>query len=194
MEAESLSDVERKARMCRLCPLWKTRKNVVFGEGSEHAMVLFVGEAPGRMEDETGRPFVGPAGKILDEMLWYAGLERKDVYITSILKCRPPGNRKPEKEEIKACSPYLDGQIGIIRPKIICPLGNVGAKYVMRKYGIPFESIGKVHGKRFVVPTLAGKVVIIPLYHPAVVLYNADTRDEVKEDFDVVKRALAEDC
>jgi len=185
-----LTAVERKARGCRLCSLWKKRKNVAFGEGSEKAGIFFIGEAPGRMEDEKGRPFCGPAGKILDGLLEHAGLKRKDVYITSVVKCRPPGNREPTKREIAACSPYLNEQISAIKPRMVCPLGNVAARYVMGEYGIPFEGIGKAHGKTFAANAAFGEITIVPLYHPAVLLHGLNVRKEMEKDFGRLKRIL----
>lgn len=187
----SLSAAERKARACMLCPLWRTRKNVAFGEGSARAKMLFVGEAPGRREDDEGRPFCGPAGKILNALLEHAGMKRKDVYITSVVKCRPPSNRVPTDREIAICSRYLDEQIAVIKPRMICPLGNTAWRYITGKYGIPFEGIGTVHGKKFIADTSFEKVTIIPLYHPAVLLHGLNVRKEMEIDFRNVKHILA---
>ncbi|MGB9803872.1 uracil-DNA glycosylase [Desulfofundulus sp.] len=114
---------------CRLCPLADTRKRIVWGEGNPRTTLMLVGEAPGAKEDESGRPFVGPAGKLLDKVLAGAGIKREDVYITSVVKCRPPGNRMPHKREIAACAPYLEEQIRLIRPRVIVVPGVTGSAY-----------------------------------------------------------------
>lgn len=136
------------------------------GSGSYDAKVMFVGgEAPGYWEDQKGLPFVGRAGKVLDELLEEIGLSRDEIYITNIVKCRPPENRDPTEEEIKACSPYLDRQIDIIRPKVIVPLGRHSMRYILEKFGFEVEPISKIHGKTFEASTLFGKFVIMPMYH-----------------------------
>ena len=124
-------------------------------------------------EAKTGRPFCGAAGKILDELLESAGIKREEIYITNILKCRPPENRNPESEEIKACALYLEKQIEIIKPKVICTLGNYSTKYILEKYGLgnQVQGISKIHGKIFKVKSLFENINIIPLYHPAVATY-----------------------
>jgi len=141
--------MNEEIKNCKRCNLWKTRNNIVIGEGSLNADIMFIGEAPGYYEDKQGRPFVGKAGKILDELLNSVELKREEIYITNILKCRPPGNRDPLPEEIKACTPYLDRQIEIIKPKKICTLGNFATNYIFSSFGLKPESIGKIHGKVF---------------------------------------------
>ncbi len=175
-----------KIKECKNCDLWKTRHNVVIGEGNKNAKIMFIGEAPGREEDLTGRPFVGRAGKFLDEILEYIGIKRENVYITSILKCRPPNNRNPKKEEINACSPYLEEQIAIIKPKIIVTLGNFSTKYFFNKFNIKFEGINKVKGKAFALKNF----ILIPQLHPAAALYNPNRKDEIKKDFKVIRKYL----
>jgi DNA polymerase len=175
-------------------PLYQERlKNKVFpviGEGSHHAGIMFIGEAPGRNEAATGRPFVGAAGKILDELLASAGIDRKNVYITNIVKDRPPFNRDPLPEEIDSYGHFLDRQIEIIQPKVIATLGRFAMAYIMKKFGLEAElgSISQLHGKMFTAVASYGHVHIIPLYHPAVAIYNASTKDVLKADFKVLEQ------
>lgn len=172
-------------------PLYKFRvenKNLpVIGEGSHFAKIMFVGEAPGRNEAKTGRPFCGAAGKVLDELLESAGIKREEVYVTNIVKDRPPQNRDPLPEEIEIYGPFLDRQIEIIQPKIIATLGRYAMGYIMKKFGLESELdvISKMHGKVFTLPD--DKVKIVPLYHPAVAVYNSHTKDTLKKDFEVLK-------
>lgn len=174
-------------------PLYQERiKNKVFpviGEGSHHAKVMFVGEAPGRNEAATGRPFCGAAGKILNELLMSVGIDRKDVYITNIIKDRPPFNRDPLPEEIKIYGQFLDRQIDIIQPKVIATLGRFSMDYIMQKFGLEnqLKSISQMHGKTFKAEISYGKLTIIPLYHPAVAIYNRTTTDILMKDFQVLK-------
>lgn len=180
---------EQKIKNCKKCSLWRTRKNPVYGEGPLNAEIMFIGEAPGFNEDLQGKPFVGRAGKIFDELLNSIGLKREEIYITNILKCRPPENRNPAQEEIKACSPYLDKQIEIIKPKIICCLGNFATDYVMKKFGLGDEikGISKIHGEVFNVRNLFFTLKIIPLYHPAVAVYNPEMKKILLDDFAKLK-------
>ncbi|MHC1566517.1 MAG: type-4 uracil-DNA glycosylase [Candidatus Syntropharchaeia archaeon] len=193
MEEEISHEMERirkEVKKCRRCELWKTRKNPVVGEGSLYAGIIFIGEAPGYYEDLKGKPFVGKAGKILDELLQSVGLERRKVYITNVLKCRPPNNRNPTSDEIKACSPFLDRQIEIIQPMILVTLGNFALIHVFDKFGLKREKISRIHGKVFEIETGEGKKKIIPLYHPAVATYNPAMRNVLFEDFDSLKECL----
>lgn len=157
----------------------------VFGEGSPDAEIMFVGEAPGKNEAVSGRPFCGSAGKILDSLLESIGLMREDVYITSIVKDRPPKNRDPKPDEIALYAPFLDKQIEIIKPRIIATLGRHAMEYVMKRYGLENElkPIGELHGKVF----STQKFKIVALYHPAAVIYNRKLMDTLKEDFKVIK-------
>ncbi len=182
---DSLEKIEKEIKGCKKCPLYKTRKNAVPGEGGFQRRIMFVGEAPGRREDELGRPFVGAAGKFLDELLASIGLSRKDVYITNIVKCRPPGNRDPTDEEIKLCSPYLDRQIAVMKPRIICPLGRFSAKYILEKFGFEMDKISRVQGRVF-----EGEFLILPMYHPAAALYHQDLKNELYKSFEVLKSLL----
>lgn len=157
----------------------------VIGAGNHDADLMFVGEAPGRNEVLTGRPFCGASGKIFDELLLHVGLKREDIYITNIVKDRPTANRDPLPAEIEAYGPFLDRQINIIQPKVIGALGRFSATYVMKKFGLEsqIEGITKMHGKVFVAQSDYGEVRIVPLFHPAVALYNSSSMNGLKEDF-----------
>jgi len=170
---------------CKKSPLYKEGTFPVFGRGSLNAEIMLVGEAPGYNESITGKPFCGAAGKILDELLEYAALKREDIFITNIVKLRPPNNRNPTMDEINQFSHFLDKQMEIINPKIICCLGNFSTGYVMKKFNLKdkIQGISKIHGQVFNVSTLLGILKIVPLYHPAVVTYDANMRDVLKEDF-----------
>jgi uracil-DNA glycosylase family 4 len=187
---ETMETVETEVKACRKCELWRQRKNAVPGEGNLDAAVMLVGEAPGYWEDVKGRPFVGAAGKILDELLSRAEISRSDVYITNVVKCRPPENRDPQTSEIETCTPYLDRQIKIIKPKFIVILGRHATSYILAKAGIEIESITKIHGRIYEANLLGFEVFIIPMYHPAAALYNAKYRDELDKDFQVFKLGL----
>jgi DNA polymerase len=161
----------------------------VIGEGNHQAKIMFVGEAPGENEAKTGRPFCGRAGKVLDELLVSVGIERKDVYVTNIVKDRPPGNRDPFPDEIKIYAPYLDRQIAIIKPKVIATLGRFSMQYVMSRYGLEWElgPISNIHGKVFDTELDGVKIKIVPLYHPAAAIYNQHLLETLKEDFKILK-------
>lgn len=175
---------------CEKCPLFATRTNPVIGDGSFEAKIMFVGEAPGFNEDKTGRVFCGASGNILDELLESAGIKREEIYIANILKCRPPQNRNPKKEEIEICTPYLERQIKAIKPKVICALGNFSTAFIMEKYGLKEEiqGISKIHGKVFGISSLFQNFKIIPLYHPAVAAYNANMKGVLKDDFKILEK------
>lgn len=168
----------------------------VIGEGSHDAEIMFIGEAPGKNEAKTGRPFCGSSGKILDELLAHIKINRKDVYITNIVKDRPTNNRDPKPEEIDLYYPFLDEQIKVIKPKIIATLGRFSMKYVMEKFDLSdnLDSISKIHGQIFEVKNTEkffGKktdLKIIPLYHPAVAIYNRNTLPSLKKDFEILKK------
>ena len=161
----------------------------VIGEGSHQAKIMFIGEAPGKNEAERGRPFCGAAGKILDELLVSADIKREEVYITNIVKDRPPMNRDPLPDEIAIYGPFLDKQIEIIKPKIIATLGRYSMGYIFNKFGLDLllKPISQMHGKVFEAETSYGKIKIVPLYHPAVAVYNASTKEVLKKDFEVLK-------
>ena len=156
----------------------------VIGEGSHDAQVVFVGEAPGRNEAKTGRPFCGAAGKILDELLSSAGIERSSVYITNIVKDRPPENRDPLPSEIEVYGPFLDRQIHIIQPKIIATLGRYSMQYIFDKFLLGYlGTISALHGKSFNATASYGAVTIVVLYHPAAAIYNQHLKETLLEDF-----------
>jgi len=187
---ELMDEVAAEVMACRKCGLWKKRKNPVPGEGTLNADVMFVGEAPGYWEDLKGKPFVGSAGQILDEMLSKIGLSRDRGYIGNVVKCRPPENRDPSASEIKTCVPYLDQQIRIIKPKIIVTLGRHSTFYIFSKCGLEAGGITKLHGRKYEVELLDFKVFVIPMYHPAAVLYNPKYRKDLERDFQLLGREL----
>lgn len=173
-------------------PLYEYRtKNKYFpviGEGSHEAKIMFVGEAPGRNEALTGRPFCGAAGKVLDSLLAHAGIEHKDVYITNIVKDRPPENRDPLAGEIEAYGPFLDRQIEIIQPQAIAALGRYAMTYIMKKFDLELElePIGKMHGRSFPARASYGDIDVIVLYHPCMAVYNPNNIDMLKKDFEIL--------
>jgi len=183
MSQEDLSQVASEVAPCTKCGLCKTRTKTVPGEGKANAAILLIGEGPGYHEDKQGRPFVGAAGQFLDELLASIGVKRADVFITNVVKCRPPDNRDPLPEEISACAPYLDRQIAAINPKVIVTLG----RFSMQKF-FPGASISSIHGR-------ARKVngrVVVSMYHPAAGLHKAELRSTIVEDFKKITLALAE--
>lgn len=182
---KEFEEITKEALLCKKCVLYKKRIAPVIGQGSLKAKIMFIGEAPGAKEDTTGIPFCGRSGKFLDELLLSAGIDREKVYICNIIKCRPPENRDPEEKEIEACSCFIEKQIKLISPNVICPLGRLSMKFVMKKFGFSddIDVIGKIHGKVY-----KGKETIIPFYHPAVALYNPNMRDVLKKDFKILKK------
>jgi uracil-DNA glycosylase family 4 len=186
---EELKAVYAHARGCTRCPqLAATRTQVVFGSGNADADLMFVGEAPGAKEDERGLPFVGAAGKLLDELLGEVGLQREDVFIANVLKCRPPGNRDPAPVEIENCQEYLLRQVELIRPKVICTLGNFSTKLLR---GDP-TGITRVHGRPEVKLIGRRAVRLYPIHHPAAALYTRSLQDTLREDFARLPALLAE--
>ena len=169
----ALAELCGEIAACRDCELARYRTKVVPGEGAEEADLLFIGEAPGWHEDQQGRPFVGPAGQFLDQLLALIGLRREEVYIANVIKCRPPQNRDPLPAEIQACRKWLDRQVEIIRPKMIITLG----RYSLAQY-LPGESIGKIHGK----PRKVGDIIYYPMYHPAAALHQGSLRRTIEDD------------
>ena len=170
---DSLEKIAANVRGCPLCKLSRSRKNAVPGEGQLSAKIMFIGEAPGRSEDEKGRPFVGAAGRILDELLKKAGIERSEVFITNIVKCRPPNNRVPKEDELTACRPYLDRQIALIKPKVICILGRTAYSSLLGG-----SSITANRGK---IVERAGQKYFLT-FHPAAVIYNKDLLSALEAD------------
>ena len=180
--SSELQLIHSEIRECTRCELHKSRTNAVPGEGPHDAKIMFVGEGPGQNEDEQGRPFVGAAGKFLTELLESIGLKRSDVFITNIVKCRPPNNRAPRKSEIEACNPYLQSQIRLINPRIVCALGTPAITTLM---GDEY-SASKFHGKSLT----KGEVTILPMYHPAAALYDASLKETIFHDFKILKQLL----
>jgi DNA polymerase len=178
-----------ECRSCARCPqLASTRTSVVFGAGNADADLMFVGEAPGANEDKQGLPFVGQAGKLLDQLLSEIGLARHEVWICNVLKCRPPGNRDPHPSEIDACKPWLFRQIELIEPKVICTLGNFATKLLR---GDP-AGITRVHGQAEIRIVGSRAVRLLPLYHPAAALYTRSLLDTLRADFARIPALLAE--
>jgi uracil-DNA glycosylase family 4 len=182
--AMTLPLLRKQVSKCRKCPLAATRTNTVFGEGSNNARLMFIGEAPGEEEDLQGKPFVGRAGKFLDQMIEKIGLRRDEVFICNVLKCRPPNNRDPEPVEVKACKSYLLSQLELISPKIICTLGKHAYNTLL---GVD-EKITRIRG----VLTSYNRIKLLPTYHPAFLLRNQNRITEVWEDMERLKQLLRE--
>ena len=174
----TLPDLQEKLKSWKGCKLAE-QSNPVLGEGNPNAEIMFIGEAPGQKEDELGRPFVGPAGKFLDELLESIGLKREDVYISNVVKYRPPENRDPTDEEKEQCMPWLQLEISIIKPKIIVPLGRHALGHFF-----PKMSISNAHGKA---QKISDDVTVFPIYHPAAALHNGNLRQALLDDFRALK-------
>ncbi|MBW6440953.1 uracil-DNA glycosylase [Patescibacteria group bacterium] len=170
----TLEELNKQIIKCEKCKLCKTRLNVVCGFGNEKSEILFIGEAPGRNEDEAGLPFVGSAGKILDEMLQSINFKREDIYITNVVKCRPPKNRDPKPDEVDSCREWLDFQVEIIKPKLIVLLG----RHSMERF-LPNRKISIDHGQ----PKRLEGMVYYPVYHPAATVYRKQVLEDLKKDF-----------
>jgi len=179
---EQLSSLGKEVAGCTRCSLAKTRKNIVFGDGNAKARIVFVGEAPGADEDEQGVPFVGRAGQLLTNIIKAMGLERKDVYICNILKCRPPGNRNPLPDEIRLCEPFLKQQLQLISPQIICALGSFAAKTLLKTE----TPITALRG-RF---QMYEGIKLMPTYHPAYLLRNPSAKKQVWEDVQLIMKEI----
>ncbi len=178
----SLEKLYHKTKNCQACPLWRSRTNLVFGRGNPQAPLMFIGEAPGKEEDLQGKPFVGAAGKLLEECLEKVNIPQDKMYIANILKCRPPGNRDPKPEEISACFPYLKQQIEIIKPRIICTLGKFSTQTLLNTS----QGITRLHGKTFKVE----QGILIPTYHPAACIYKPFWKEEFLKDLEKVREEL----
>jgi uracil-DNA glycosylase family 4 len=186
---EALKEVLAQTRACERCSeLAATRKTVVFGSGNADAQLMFIGEAPGASEDEQGIPFVGRAGKLLDQLLGEIGLERNDVFVCNVLKCRPPGNRDPLPVEIDNCHEYLSAQVELIEPSVICTLGNFATKLLR---GDP-TGITRLHGTPETVLLGRRAVRLYPIYHPAAALYTPSMLATLREDFMRLPELLAQ--
>ncbi len=179
----TLQELSASLYNCQRCKLAKLgRSQVVFGVGNPRASIMFVGEAPGFYEDQQGEPFVGAAGKLLNELLQSAGLSRSEIYIANVIKCRPPNNRDPEPDEVETCKPFLLQQIEMIQPKVVCTLGNWATRTLLEKN----VGITKVRGQAI----RREKFVIFPLLHPAAALHQGNLRDPLEEDFRKLKAYL----
>lgn len=185
---KDLTYLHKKIQNCHRCPLYKTAKNAVPGEGNSNTKIMFVGEAPGRVEDETGRPFVGRAGRLLDQLLNSINLKRDSVFITSVVKHRPPKNRAPKKSEINACTYWLKTQLRIIKPKLIVTLGRFGMEYFL-----PREKISQIHGTIKKTLVDGREIIIFPLYHPAAGLRSTRNKRKLFDDFKKLKKVLSHD-
>jgi len=193
---EAMKQIRDEVLHLESSPLYEFRTShnylPVIGEGSHDAKIMFVGEAPGRNEAETGRPFCGAAGKTLDTLLAGISIPRESVYITNIVKDRPPQNRDPLPDEIESYGPFLDRQIEIIQPKIIVTLGRYSMQYIMRKFDLEFElePISKAHGKSYEAKASYGTIHLIPQYHPAAAIYNRDLIATLAEDFKIIPKFI----
>ena len=178
----SLDDIHSRMGQCKKCPLHRGRTNIVFGQGPDNARVMFIGEAPGAQEDKQGVPFVGPAGHLLDRMLQAVGLHRSQIYITNIVKCRPPGNRDPEAIEAAACRPYLDAQVEALGPEVICTLGRPAAQAVLDSKAPISAMRGNWHQ--------AWGLPLLPTFHPAYLLRSPQHKAEAYQDLKALVRKL----
>jgi DNA polymerase len=172
---DTLQTFHAEIKDCQKCALATGRTQVVFGSGNPTADIMFVGEAPGYYEDKEGRPFVGAAGKLLDSLLQEIGLQRSEIFIANVLKCRPPQNRDPHPEEVEACKPYLFRQIDLIKPRVICTLGNFATQLLLEKK----VGITKVRGQHFPVKNF----FVFPMLHPAAALHRETFQEPIREDF-----------
>jgi DNA polymerase len=185
---ERLVEVYKEASGCVRCPLSQTRTKVVFGNGNADAELMFVGEAPGADEDRQGLPFVGRAGRLLDEMLAGIGLSREQVFVANVLKCRPPGNRDPQPNEIETCRPYLHEQVRLIEPRVVCTLGNFATKLLTGNQ----TGITRVRGTPQVHTLGERTVFVLPLFHPAAALRTPAVAETLRKDFESLPALLAQ--
>lgn len=183
-EIHDLEELKNMVAACTLCVLHKTRTNTVFGVGNEHAKAMFIGEAPGANEDLQGEPFVGRAGMLLNAMLKSIGLNRSDVYIANILKCRPPNNRDPLPDEVKLCTPYLQQQIALIQPKILIAVGRIAAQFLLNTT----EAMSRLRGNTYQYG--AQKIPLLVTYHPAYLLRSPSEKRKAYLDFKLIKKML----
>lgn len=178
---KKIENLNIEIRNCRRCRLSQTRTNVVLGEGDVNSRIMIVAQAPGESEDKEGRMFIGPSGKVLDELFEHAGIGREDLYMTNLIKCKLPKYRKPKRDEIESCSPYLDREIEIIQPDVIVTLGYFATSYILEKYLIEEpQDFRQVYGRAFYTET--GKIVL-PLRHPAALLYSPELKESMMEDY-----------
>ncbi|MEM2352485.1 MAG: type-4 uracil-DNA glycosylase [Thermoproteota archaeon] len=187
---DAFRQLAEEVSRCRKCSLSETRRNPVVGDGDINSTLVLIGEAPGYWEDIEGKPFVGSAGRLLNEILVEVGLSREKVYITNVVKCRPPRNRDPRSDEIKACRGYLDRQLDLIRPSVIVTLGRHSTAYILSKARLEPKPISEIQGKIFEVEFWGAKTYIIPSYHPAAALYNARLKIHIKKALFLVKDVI----
>jgi DNA polymerase len=187
-----INELNRRIKECKKCRLSRTRSNAICGEGKLDAKLMLIAQAPGKKEDKEGKMFVGPSGKILDELLKYAEVKREEIYMTNLIKCMLPNYRKPKQDEIQACCKYLDTEIKFINPQVLIPLGYWAAKYIFEKYEIPLHSnseFGTVCGNLFLVKDRK----ILPLPHPAAMLYNPNLKKDMIKKYKKLG-ILSRDC
>lgn len=177
--AITLEQVQQELGNCKRCELCETRTTIVFGVGNPHAEVMFIGEAPGKQEDLGAEPFIGAAGKYLNELLAIAGLERKEVYIANVLKCRPPGNADPLPHQIETCTPFLRNQVRAIEPLVLVTLGRFASQFILKTDTGISHLRGKVH--------ITGRYSVLPIYHPAAAIYDRNKRPVLEHDFELLK-------
>ena len=186
----TIEEIAQEIKKCKKCPLYQTRNNVVPGEGNHHSKVIFIGEAPGEEEDFKGKPFVGRAGQLFSKILQSVDIKRENIFITNMLKCRPPGNRNPSKSEIETCLPYLEAQIALINPKIIVTLGNIPTQFFLETT----KGITKLRGNWF---DWLGEIKIFPMFHPSYLCRNESTapgspKAKTWQDIKTLKEAMDE--
>lgn len=176
---------------CSRCPLSNSRTKVVPGEGNLYSRVMLLGEAPGKSEDEEGRPFVGAAGRLLSKLIEEVGFRREDLFITNVVKCRPPNNREPRPDEIVTCSYFTDRIVALVNPSIIMALGNYAGYYLLElKGGTRWMGVTKMRGRIYRLPVLGAIRAIIPTYHPAAALYNPQLYEVIRRDFELLRTAV----
>lgn len=178
----SLAQVQEELGDCRRCELCETRTTIVFGVGNPEAEVMFVGEAPGKQEDLGAEPFIGAAGKLLNELLALAGLKREDVYIANVLKCRPPGNADPLPHQIEACTPFLRNQVRAVSPLVLVTLGRFASQFILKTDTGISHLRGQVH--------LTGRYSVLPIYHPAAAIYDRSKLPLLEQDFELLRLLL----
>jgi DNA polymerase len=193
---KALESLAEEVRNFTSSPLYEFRVqngySSVFGEGDVQASIIFIGEAPGEREAKTGRPFVGASGRFLDELLLSLGIPREKVYITNIVKDRPPENRDPTPQEIDLYSPFLIKQIEIISPRVIATLGRFAMDFILKLFGMPEYGmkISQLHGKVLEAKTADGRISVVPLFHPAVAIYNQNSRTTLEKDFQILSQFM----
>jgi len=187
-----IQELNAEIKRCNKCRLSETRINAICGEGNLDAKLMLVAQAPGENEDREGEMFIGPSGKVLDELLHKTGVKRETLYMTNLVKCMLPKYRKPKKDEIDMCSDYLDREIELINPEILAPLGHYATSYIFKKYSLPLPSkqdFYNIYGKLL----LVGNRKILPLQHPAAMLYHPHIKDEMKKNYHKLKVVIT-DC